>query len=574
MSPALFALFDGPGRRAVRRLRLQGGERLFNAEDAPDHLFLVRAGLLAASAGAADGRLLGLIRPGEPVGEMALLADTPHTNSVAAVRDSVVDALPVAAFRKLVARHPPALAELASIAVHRSRGGARVTPAARAVLVAAISPGLDPRPFTQRLADAVTRLGLRAVAVDSTLAGGPDWLQAAEADCDLVLIAAASNEDGWAAQGRRQVDRVLLLGRGDDRPPPECAMCETEPLQRHRLVDLVLTRPARAAIAGSAAWLAAAGAARLFHVDEAGSGIDRIARVLTGRSVGLVLSGGGARAFAHVGVVAALRAAGVPIDFVAGTSMGAIVAAGVANGWDEAELDMHMRRAFVDSNPLDDVSMPIVAMTRGRKVEARLREHFGETDILDLAMPFFCVSADLTVGRHHRHAAGSLATALRASISLPGILPPVILDGRVLVDGGVLRNLPTDLMRGLHDGPVIGSDVTRDMGLEPADCMPPRSWLRWFGSGAWRRGPPIVSVLMRSATVANAAEIAIARAASDVYVMPDLADVEIRDWPAYPRAVEAGAAAMKAVLATLERPISELRVEQAPMVAYGSVLAG
>ena len=559
MSPTLLALFDGPARRSVRRMALPGGERLLSAGDAPDHLFLLRSGLLAATAGSADGRLLGLVRPGEPVGEMALLADAPHVNHVAAVRDSVVDALPVAVFRKLAARRPEALAEIARLAVLRGRDTMPPPAAARAVLVAAISPGLDPRPFVARLAATARTLGLRAVAIDSLATTGPDWLAAAEAKHELVLIAAGHGEDDWAAAGRRQVDRVLLLGRSGEPPPAECAMCETEPLQHHRLVDLVLQRPADAAITGSAAWLAASGAARLFHVDEGGRGVDRLTRVLAGTSVGLVLSGGGARAFAHVGVVAELRAAGVPIDLVGGTSMGAIVAAGVAGGWDGREMDWRMRRAFVDSNPLDDVSLPVIAMTRGRKVEARLHEHFGDRDILDLECPFFCVSTDLTEGRHHRHASGALAHALRASISLPGILPPVIMGGRVLVDGGVLRNLPTDLMRGLHDGPVIGSDVTRDMGLEPAGCAPPRSWLAWFASGTWRRGPPIVSVLMRSATVANAAEIAVARNASDLYVMPDLADVEIRDWRAYPRAVAAGATATRQALAALDRPVTALR---------------
>lgn len=239
--------------------------------------------------------------------------------------------------------------------------------------------------------------------------------------------------------------------------------------------------------------------------------------------------------------------------------MGSIIAAGVASGWDDAEMDRRMRAAFVDSNPLDDVSMPILAITRGRKVEARLAEHFGDAQVEDLALPFACVSADLTGGHHHRHVRGHLARALRASISLPGVLPPVVDGGRVLVDGGVLRNLPTDVVRDMHDGPVVGSDVTRDVALAPHDLDPPRSWLGWFASGAWRRGPPIVSVLMRSATVASAAEIAIARQAADLYVMPELADVEIRDWRAYPRATAAGEAATRAALAAIEVPVIELR---------------
>jgi NTE family protein len=222
-------------------------------------------------------------------------------------------------------------------------------------------------------------------------------------------------------------------------------------------------------------------------------------------------------------------------------------------------MDQRMRAAFVTSSPLDDIALPIIAMTRGRKVEARLAEHFGDIDIADLDLPYFCVSANLTSGHHHAHDRGPLVRALRASISLPGVLPPVIDNGQVLVDGGVLRNLPTDLLRARHGGTVIGSDVSRAAGLSPEDVMPPASWWRWFISGAWRRGPPIVSILMRTATISAGSEIAFARNAADLYVMPDTGMVEIRDWRRYPEAVEAGYAAMRDALAKLDVPVANLR---------------
>eukprot|EP01035_Chromulina_nebulosa_P012878 gene12878-17155_t len=158
-------------------------------------------------------------------------------------------------------------------------------------------------------------------------------------------------------------------------------------------------RPASPPPFGREAWLDATNAARLFHVrDGVTADAGRLARVLTGRSVGLVLSGGGARAYAHIGAIKALRERGVPIDFVGGASMGAIVAAGVAMGWDEAEMDARIRDAFVDSSPLDDIAFPMIAMTHGEKVRERLRVHFEETQIADLWLPFFCVSSNLTTG--------------------------------------------------------------------------------------------------------------------------------------------------------------------------------
>ena len=116
----------------------------------------------------------------------------------------------------------------------------------------------------------------------------------------------------------------------------------------------------------------------------------------------------------------ALREAGVPIDFVGGVSMGAIIAGAVAMGWDDAELDQRIRKAFVESSPVDDVALPLIAMTHGLLVGARLKEHFDEKQIPDLWLPFFCISSNLTSGSYQLHRRGSLRHALRASIAILG----------------------------------------------------------------------------------------------------------------------------------------------------------
>ena len=106
--------------------------------------------------------------------------------------------------------------------------------------------------------------------------------------------------------------------------------------------------------------------------------IKRMARFVAGRAVGLVLAGGGARGFAHIGVLKALKEAHVPIHQLGGTSMGAIIAAGLALEWDIDELTARMRATFVDNNPLSDYTLPLIALVRGRKVSNLLREEFGE----------------------------------------------------------------------------------------------------------------------------------------------------------------------------------------------------
>ena len=358
------------------------------------------------------------------------------------------------------------------------------------------------------------------------------------------------------------MDRLFRVGRGD-KPPPRVrdAAMAASPLAQQGLVDLILLQPSDIERpAGSNAWLEAAKPTRLFHVRrERADDIQRIARILTGQSVGLVLSGGGARAYAHIGAIRALREHGVPIDFVGGVSMGAIIAAGVAMGWSDAELDRRIKEAFVNTSPLDDVAVPILAMTHGLKVNERLAHHFRDTQIADLWLPFFCLSSNLTTGAYQMHRRGLLRTALRATISLPGILPPATDDNNVLVDGAVMKNFPADVMRATQLGPIVGVDVTSGRSITADDVARPASVWRWLWSGQWRRGPPIVSLLMRAATVSTSRDHAAAREATDLLVLPDVSKVEIRDFSAYDPAVAEGYRAMKAALDKLSRPVQTLR---------------
>ncbi|MDZ4054558.1 MAG: patatin-like phospholipase family protein, partial [Phenylobacterium sp.] len=286
---------------------------------------------------------------------------------------------------------------------------------------------------------------------------------------------------------------------------------------------------------------------------------ERMARVITGTAVGLVLSGGGARAYCHMGAIKALEEARVPIDFVGGASMGAVVAAGPALGWSFERLDYEIRRAFVESDPLSDLAFPIIAMSRARKVAGLLERAYGDIDLADLALPFFAVSSNLTSGRIEVHRTGLMRRAMRASIAIPGVLPPVVMDGQVLVDGAVLKNFPTSVMRQLNSGPIIGVDMSQTRGVDPAALENPPSWWKWVLSGAWKAGPPIVSILMRSATITTDAEMDQSRAAADVLILPKIGGTDIRDWKAYDEPVAAGYEATKAALADLPCPVGRIR---------------
>jgi NTE family protein len=251
----------------------------------------------------------------------------------------------------------------------------------------------------------------------------------------------------------------------------------------------------------------------------------RLARLLTRRGVGLVLSGGGARGFAHLGVIRALREARVPIDFIGGSSIGSIIAAGVAVGWSDEEMRMRYRRSFVDTNPVNDYTFPFVAFTRGRKVSRLLEREYGDVCIEDLPQPFFCVSANLTTGRALEHRDGRLSEALRASVAIPGVMPPVYRGEDVLVDGAAINNLPVDLMQAHAPGLVIGSDVG-------ADRLAPGS--------RGKRALNIFRILMHAGMINNASSAEAQRRLADVLLKPPLANVDLLNWHAFDRAILAG----------------------------------
>jgi NTE family protein/lysophospholipid hydrolase len=199
--------------------------------------------------------------------------------------------------------------------------------------------------------------------------------------------------------------------------------------------------------------------------------VARLARMITGTGCGLVLGGGGARGLAHLGVVRALEEAGVPVDVVGGTSMGAIVAALCARGMDDAERVRRMTAVARHGRRLITPTLPLLALSAGRYLDHILTEHLTDVPIEDLPLRFYCVSANLTRAEEVVHERGPLWAAVRASLALPGIFPPVYAAGDLLIDGGAMNNLPADLMRGrVASGTIVAVDVSPE--VEPLTAAP------------------------------------------------------------------------------------------------------
>jgi NTE family protein len=277
-----------------------------------------------------------------------------------------------------------------------------------------------------------------------------------------------------------------------------------------------------------------------FHMRWSGEADSaRLARVLAGRSVGLVLGGGGARGFAHLGLIRALEEQHITVDVAGGSSMGALISALVACGYTSHEMMPLLRETFVTHNYLNDYMFPRIALIKGRKFLRRLREIFGEQLIEHLRMPWFCVSTNLTRGTAVVHDRGPLEMWLAASMAVPGIAPPVVYKGELLSDGAVVNSLPTDIMQGLERGPIIASDVStegdiRAPGIEGPD---PEGLLNWPGPG---EPPNLRDILFRTATLTSESGVRRRAASADVYIRMPVLGIGMFEWKRMEEIVDRG----------------------------------
>jgi predicted acylesterase/phospholipase RssA len=188
--------------------------------------------------------------------------------------------------------------------------------------------------------------------------------------------------------------------------------------------------------------------------------VSRIARRLGNVSVGLVLGGGGARAYAHLGVLRVLQEEGIPIDSIAGTSMGAFIGALYIMGKTVEEIfEISWENWRKLKSPIS-WTFPKIAFIKGKRIHNLVHNIFGDILIEDLPLPFFCVAGDLVSGKEVVIGSGKLYKAILATGALPGFFAPVPLENMYLVDGGVVNNVPGDVLKNHGIDMVIAVDVT------------------------------------------------------------------------------------------------------------------
>jgi NTE family protein len=511
-------------RHRAEQIELQAGSYLFLAGDVSDAVYVVRNGRLHAVQNDVVVRELGR---GDVIGELGLLIDAPRSASILAVRDSTLVRLTKSQFDE-IANSGVLRTLVRGLATRLHQMPPVPHPPTPEAVVAVIGLDADaPVPMvTTELVRALSAR-LRAVAPGRV---DRDGLERAERAADKVVLQAAIDDPGWRDFCLRVADRVVLVASD---PAPQ-----SEPLPtRAQGADLVLVGPP-ASLEHRRGWEALITPRSVHAVrrDVLAADLRPLAARIAGRSIGLVLGGGGARAFAHLGVLEELESAGVMVDRIAGTSMGAIIGALAASGMDAAAADAHIYEYFVRHNPISDYTLPRTGLIRGARTMAGLRSAYSGKLVEELPKQFRCVSVDLLARRTVVHRRGLLADVVGCSLRLPGLYPPSAYGGTLHVDGGVLNNLPVATLAG-REGPVIAVSIISRTTPDPR-ARP----------GQAPRMPSIADTLQRTITIGSDMASAAAMAQAELVIQPDTTTVGLLEFHQIDRAREAGRIAAREAL--------------------------
>ena len=595
-------------RQQLQWVEVPAGEVLMTQGEPGDAMYISISGRLRAYARDAQGeeRMLREMARGQVIGEMALFTQAPRSATVVAIRDSVLVRLDHAGWNELLQSSPQVSALLTRQALLRLQnpplGGATTRPVTMALLPA--SAGVDTLAFAHLLAGALRTHGKACVvdpaALDAALgepglAGSPLQdreasrrialhLDALEAEHDFVLLAGATEAGPWAERCSRHADELLLLA--DTTQPPQLHPVEQQLLQRQRVRNepaeiLLLLHPADTPCPRqTATWLNRRPVADHVHLRSGHAGdLARLARIQSRTAVGLVLAGGGARGCAHLGVYRALQEQGIAIDFVGGTSIGAAMAMVMATGRPAQEVTDIAREGFATNPTSDYRPLPLMSLIAGRRmrrvIDQAVQQLFGfEAQAEDLWKNWFCVASNYSQAREQVLQHGPLGRAIRASVAIPGALPPVLIEGDLLCDGGSFNNFPVDVMRARRGvGHVIGVDLSvrqvRRFNLDEVpstwamvlDLLRPRRRRRY-------RFPSLVAYLMNVSILYSNSRRRQSHSLADLVMNPPLYRVGMLQWRRFDSIVQQGHAHACEVLAKAEPALlAALRGEAAPVVA-------
>ncbi|MDF2177704.1 patatin-like phospholipase family protein [Aliiglaciecola sp. CAU 1673] len=535
--------------KSARFTRLEENQTLFGHGDKGQVMYFLLSGKIDVYVGEGQLKRVGEIFHGEPFGEMSLFSNESRNATLVATRSSDIVSLDRRHFDRLSIKYPWLSTYIVSSLIDRikkqkERGKREIKPVNRLLLQIG---GGETHKLGKRLKDMLVLRDVRLVSreeIRQHFGDKPleqlvhtklvDYLENAEQLNPTNIFYAQIDDLEWTKFCLERADEVWMLVNTQELPvstkkqlAPLLPMYSWQKQKKF----LILHHPG--SIAQSARWLDSIACERHFHTNGEQGSMERLTRYLTDKSFGLVLGGGGARGFAQVGVLKALEEAGLKVDWVGGTSMGSIIGGWIAMGWDSTRISEAVKRFFVSVNPLGDYTLPMISLSKSQRLDMLLQQGFGEVLIEDLPLPYFCVSSDMSIAKEKDHERGILWKAVRASVSIPGVVAPAIEDGHYLVDGGLFNNLPCDLMRQRNNGPIAAIDVSPDDTYLTQLESVPSPWLVILNKLMGRpqpKVPTILDTLLRSSLLASKDRQRANREIVDYFLQPSIQNVGMLDF--------------------------------------------
>jgi len=432
-------------------VEVAGGDWLFHQGDDGRSLYLAVRGRLqvvSENSDQTEPQLLGEVVPGESVGEVGLLTGEKRSAGIRAIRDSLLIRINRQTFDDMSAKHPALIMKLAANVANMLRRSrfAATGPQFNTIALVPLSEAAKITRFASELArsldgygqnltlqsDKLLECGAPATPDDANDAM-PDslkhWLHLQETQNRFLVYVCEADDNTWTRFAMRQSDLVIFIADSQQDPTLsdwESRLRTGKGIATGKQALVLLQPPSESGISGTAQWLKDRQPDYHFHVrEDKPDDTERVARIISGNAIGLVLSGGAARGFAHLGVYKALLELDITIDWVGGASIGSIFGSPIASDWNYEKAYQVAKHSFVKVKPFSDYTLPLAGLIRGGRMERELQAH-QNYNIEDLPIPFFCVSSLLDSGELQMHENGLLAQALRASASLPGVLPPAV----------------------------------------------------------------------------------------------------------------------------------------------------
>ncbi|GAA4412683.1 patatin-like phospholipase family protein [Nibrella viscosa] len=571
-------------------MELPGGETLFHQGEIGDSLYFVVSGRLRAFTHTEAGPVsVGEAKRGESAGEMAIFTGQPRMATVVAVRDSVLIKLTKDTFEELALTYPKVLMNVTKIVTNRLYTTQKPKKTLKKPITICLIPvtgTVDLPALVDTLYPHLQRKGqslvLTSRSVDQCL--GQEgfsqthhthlenyrkltrWLEEQELQHEFMLYIADPEPTEWTKRCIRHADEILLVA--DARQPPALSTLEKQipqlchPQTGATQILLLLHDAHTVCPSETNQWLALRRVKAHYHIrPELPKDIARLARILSGSAVGLVLAGGGAKGFSHLGVYQALYEYDIPIDFVGGASAGALMGAYISFDL-PPEIIRGFARKAAKAKPATDYNLfPLISLIKGRRFRRIIKDGINNCVGFDVWMEdvwrtFFTVAGNYTKAYEEVHTQGNMAKCLEATIAIPGVFPPVIRDNDLLVDGGTFNNFPTDVMSRMGAGKILGVDLSRDKVFTLDIPEMPGSWALLIDKFKPRNKrkyhlPSLASILLNTTIMHSTARCQENKQYTDIYFNPDVGRFGLMSWSAYDTIYDIGYNHAKEVLSKL-----------------------